>query len=88
MAHRRDVADCASTGVSTACSNATATGVLRWAVSTPNMLRVAADGSVTVEIVVVIDVYVVVCPSRSPPHRRSKIPPHHSNAERNRNPAA
>src|SRR6266480_2986182 len=69
------------TGVSTACSNATATGLLRWAVSTPNIVAVAADVRVTVEIVVVVAPAAAPAPTAAP-----KCPHHHSNAERNRQP--
>src|SRR2546430_15535471 len=50
------------TGIPTASSNAITAGLLRWAVSIPDIVAVAANVRVAVEVVVVVDVDVVVAP--------------------------
>jgi hypothetical protein len=61
---------------------------LRWAISAPNIVAVAAANiRVAIKIVVVIDIYVVVAPAAAPaPTTAPERSHHHTKAERNRQP--
>jgi hypothetical protein len=68
-------------------ASASATWLLRWAVSASNVVAVAtADIRIAIEIVVVIDVDVIVAaPAAAPtPAAAPERPHHHANAKRNR----
>jgi hypothetical protein len=61
---------------------------LRWAISAPNIVAVAATNiRVAVKIVIVIDIYIVVAPAASPtPTAAPKCPHHHTNTKGNSQP--
>src|SRR2546430_5286118 len=77
------------TGIPTASSNAITAGLLRWAVSIPDIVAVAANVRVAVEVVVVVDVDVVVAPAASPaPTTAPERAHHHADTKRNRQPCS
>src|SRR5438876_9952268 len=77
------------TGIATSTANDITAGMLRWAVSIPDIVAVAANVRVAVEVVVVVDVDVVVAPAASPaPTTAPERAHHHADTKRNHQPCS